>query len=47
VPILKLRPQLNQTLAETIMDCLEADRERRPRTMDLVINRLRRVEGEE
>jgi serine/threonine-protein kinase len=47
VPILQIRPQLNQALAETIMDCLEADRERRPRSMEIVVNRLRRIEGEQ
>jgi serine/threonine-protein kinase len=47
IPILELRPKLDQTLAEAIMECLAANRENRPPSMDAFLRTIRKVEAEE
>lgn len=47
VPLLSLRPQLNQSLARAITDCMDPVRERRPETLEVFLKRIRKVEGED
>jgi eukaryotic-like serine/threonine-protein kinase len=46
VPILEIAPQLNRTLAAAVSDCLFADREKRPQSLEVFLNRIRRVQSE-
>lgn len=47
VPILKLRPNLDPTLAAAILECLAANREQRTPSLDAFLRQIRRVEAEE
>lgn len=46
VPILDVAPWLDRVLAAAISDCMAADREKRPKSLDVFLNRIRRVESE-
>jgi serine/threonine-protein kinase len=46
-PILRKAPRLNQTLAKVIMQCIQADPNARPQSMEAVLKQLRTVTGDE
>jgi hypothetical protein len=45
-PITKFCPKINRTIARTIMQCIEADPNKRPEPAEAVLNLLRRVQGD-
>jgi serine/threonine-protein kinase len=47
VPILELLPKLHKTLAAAVTDCMAPDRENRPDSLDLFLQRIRKVKSEE
>ena len=42
-PITDLRPRINRIIARTIMQCIEADPNKRPESAEIVIGMLRKV----
>jgi serine/threonine-protein kinase len=46
VPIEKLRPDLNPTVARAVMRCLAANRDDRPDSLDMFLQLIRKVESE-
>jgi serine/threonine protein kinase len=42
-PITEYCPQINRTIARTIMQCIEADPNKRPETAEAVLKQLRTV----
>jgi len=47
VPLLDLRPNLNKTLVNAIIDCMAPKRDDRPESMEAFLQRIRKVETEE
>jgi len=47
VPLLELRPKVSRTLADAITVCMSANPNNRPKSMDLFLRRIRKVEAEE
>ena len=47
VPLLTVRPQLNQVLARAISDCMAPIRENRPDSLEIFLKRIRKVESED
>ena len=47
VPLLKLRPRLNQVLARAISDCMDPNRDNRPESLEVLLKRIRKVEAED
>jgi eukaryotic-like serine/threonine-protein kinase len=45
-PIVKLCPKMSRTVARTIMQCIEADPNRRPETAEAVLTMIRRAQSE-
>jgi serine/threonine protein kinase len=45
-PITQLCPKMNRTIARTIMQCIEADPNKRPESTEVVLNLLRKVQGD-
>jgi serine/threonine-protein kinase len=46
VPILEVRPDLNQVLAKAVTACIDPSRDRRPASLDAFLRRIRKVEAE-
>jgi hypothetical protein len=45
-PIVKLCPKMSRTVSRTIMQCIEADPNRRPETAEAVLTLIRKAQGE-